>query len=172
MKKQTGFTLKELITVMIMIAVLGVVLFGGRAEAHHAPGHAEEDLYVVGMNYLCCSKHHAGSDATNETHHGLGVTLTLPRSGESMFRGSTLGIMEYNNSYGDSTWLLSISKEFWHPSENLHIGLGAGYVNGYGDHLGVPFGAWISFRYKWIVITTVPTEVTAIGLHIPIAAFK
>ena len=171
MRNQKGFTLKELIILLVIIAFIGV-LVAPRAEAHHAAGHAEDDLYVVGFNYLCCSKHRPGSDATNETHHGLGLTLTLPKNEESMFGGATFGVMTYENSHDKTSWLLSVSKEFWHPAENFHIGLGAGLVSGYEEELSAPFGAWLSLRYKWIVVTTVPTEVIAIGLHIPIAVFK
>ena len=68
MRNQKDPDLFELITVMIMIAVIGLLVFSGSVEAHHAAGHPEEDRYVVGLNYLCCSKHHNGMDL-NETHN-------------------------------------------------------------------------------------------------------
>lgn len=162
MKGSKGFTLKKLIVLLIAIAVLGI-LIAPKAEA------VEEDQYTVGLTYMCCSKH--TSEADNEQHNGVGLSLSLPES-DSMFGGATLGVMGYNNSHNQDSIMLYVSKEFWDIAEQVHIGVGAGIASGYQDEMAIPAAAWVHARYKWIVITHIPLTVTTIGLHIPLAAFK
>ena len=128
---------------------------------------AANDDYTFGIYYLCCSEHGPmDSDATNEVHNGLGLTLTLPES-DSITSKATFGITSYTNSHDKQSIMISVSKEFWNIADEVHIGLGAGIASGYQDHLSVPAAAWVSARYKWVVVTHVPLAVTTLGFHIP-----
>jgi len=146
------------------IAGIAMLLVSSSAQAEWELGHKSVDEVTWRLNYLGFSEHHGSSNTTNETHHGFGISATVPDN-------FTYGIMHYKNSYGDPSTLFSVSTELLHY-DDLHFGVGAGYVTGYGDNLSAPFLGFGTIRYKWVIINTVPSEVTAVGLTIPLEEIK
>ena len=171
MKRYNNKGNKTLLLILFIIAVVftgAVMIKPAQAEGRVGPETVLEnptvDDFVYRINYLGFSDHHSDSDTTNEEHHGFGMSVTLPNN-------ATYGFMRYKNSYGDMSTLLSISTEFLHY-DDWHFGVGGGYVSGYGDNLDSPLLGWGTIRYKWITVNTVPSEVTAIGLSIPLEDIK
>lgn len=162
--------MKQFMTLLALIYIAGAVLYPATASAEWKFGPQKVykdpavDDFVYRINYLGFSEHHGSTNTTNETHNGLGISVTLPNN-------MTFGYMNYTNSYDKNSNMLSLSTEFLHNG-NLHIGIGGGYVTGYEDEQEYPLLGWGSVRYKWLLITAVPGEVTAVGLTIPLEAIK
>ena len=109
----------------------------------------------VRLNTLAFSKHHSNHDY-NESHHGLGISYTTDKEW-------TFGYMHYRNSFGDASNIYYVARDLYQIGD-VNLGAGGGLVTGYD----FPAGAWVSARYKWLVISHVPFAVTTIGLSIPL----
>lgn len=120
---------------------------------------AAEPEFKYHLNLLPVSKHHGDTDTTNERHSGVGFSVTLPNN-------ATYGAMHYTNSYGDDGWMVSTSVK--QRDCNLCFGLGVGYAPAYKETDNSTILGWASVSYGWVTILTVPTEVTALVLSIPL----
>lgn len=113
------------------------------------------------LNLLPKSWHQGQTNATNERHKGVGLSVTLPN-------GITYGAMHYKNSFGDNGWMVSAAKEYEPLFGLIYPGIGMGYAPSYaksGHEVGL---VWVQLRYKWVTMMSAPGEVTAFVFSIPL----
>lgn len=140
-----------------MIGYLTVMLILVMVQS---PVQAEDDYeFKYRLNLLPWSTHHGDNDATNETHNGIGVSVTLPNN-------ATYGIMHFENSYGDEGFMFSLSAELEEDC-TVCFGVGIGFAPAYSESDNSPVLGWGSVRYKYVQLLVVPTEVTAVLFTIP-----
>ena len=106
------------------------------------------------------SWHHADRDGTNERHNGIGINARFDNR-------VSLGAMWYKNSYNDTGPLYSVSYEFLDDC-TLCPGIGGGYAPEYDKSDNSTVLGWVSLRYGWVTVLTVPTQVTTMILAFPI----
>jgi hypothetical protein len=95
------------------------------------------------------SEHFSGKEY-NETHKGIGISYD---TGEYIYSALT-----YRNSYDRDTIALTLGDR-WYEKGEFSIAGHAGYVTGYSDVIG----GFVTFRYKNIIVYSVPGVVTALG---------
>ena len=122
-------------------------------------GECKAEEFKYHLNLLPVSEHHGDTDTTNERHNGVGFSVTLPNN-------ATYGAMHFTNSYGDEGWMVSTSVK--QRDCNLCFGLGVGYAPAYEETDNSTIIGWASVSYGWVSLLTVPTEVTALVLSIPL----
>ncbi len=146
--------------------LLATAIYSGDIKASSAPVGSTIDLDTpptklkYNFNSVLFSKHHSGTGPYNENHYGFGLSVSVPDS-------YTYGIMRFKNSYSDMATLIYLGSEYGCLYQ-ICGGVGMGIVNGYKDHLKIPVAGWLTFRYKYIVVTTIPTSVTTIGFTVPL----
>lgn len=125
-------------------------------------GHANEEV-KLNLTYMPVSKHHGDTDTTNETHHGVGFNVGLD---DNPLR---VGYMFYENSYDDDSHFVYVGGEFG-CTDVIEVCFGAmgGYATGYEDHQQSSILGGLTARYKWVQLLTVPGEVTALIITVPI----
>jgi hypothetical protein len=75
--------------------------------------------------------------------------------------------MHFKNSYGDYGFVVSVSKELKTCFLDVCPGAGVGFAPSYRRSGNVPIIGWLSFRYKWVTVMTLPTEVTTVMVSVP-----
>ena len=118
------------------------------------------DQYQYKLNLLPVSYHNDRSADYNERHRGVGLSVTTPDH-------YTFGVMHYTNSQSRDGLLVSASMEF-HRNCSLCVGAGLGLAPAYAKDDLSPAVGWISFRYKWVSILSLPSVVTALVVSMPI----
>jgi len=146
-------TLSEVVRLFVAITVLGLAIMSFNSEA-------AELKYK--LNLLPKSWHHGSTNATNERHNGVGLSVTTP------WNGITYGAMHYKNSFGHNGYMVAISKEFKPFFGLLYPGIGAGYAPAYTKSGHKPGIAWIAIRYKWVTMMSAPGEVTTFVFSVPL----
>lgn len=144
-------TQSERIRLLIILIIIGLAFLSFNGEA-------SEKLNLK-LNFLPWSVHHGSTNATNERHKGIGLSITPNRF--------TYGIMYYENSFDDRGWMVSTSYQFRKVC-TVCIGVGAGYAPTYAESGHNVYLGWLSIRHKWVTLLTAPGEVTALMLSIPI----
>ena len=143
----------ERIRLLIIFIIVSSVLLMAQCEA-------SGDISYK-LNLLPKSWHHGSTNATNERHKGVGLSMTLPN-------GFTYGAMHYTNSFGDDGWMASISREYKPIFGVFYPGIGAGYAPAYTESGHKPAIAWVMLRYRWITMMSAPGEVTTFMFSIPL----
>jgi len=141
--------MKKLLTVLALLSSFAVS--------------AGDDGLKLHIDYLGFSYHHIEDpEVNNEEHHGFGFSLVEPSN------NARFGFIRYKNSYSDMSNLLWGSVEVG-SYKDVSFDIGGGLVSGYGDKLALgPVLGWATARYKWFYVNHIPTQVTAIGLSIPL----
>lgn len=146
-------TMSEGVRLLLICTVAGLAIMSFNSEA-------EELKYK--LNLLPKSWHHGSTNATNERHKGVGLSVTTP------WNGITYGAMHYTNSFGDDGFMVSISKEYKPVFGLFYPGIGAGYAPSYKESGHKPGIAWVQLRYKWVTMMSAPGEVTTFVFSIPL----
>lgn len=145
-------TLSEVARLVLIFVVLGLAIMSFNSEA----GELKYKL-----NLLPKSWHHGSTNATNERHEGVGLSVTMPN-------GYTYAAMHFKNSYGDNGWMIGASKEFKPLFGVIYPGFGVGYAPSYAESGHSTAIAWLAFRYRWVTMMTAPGEVTTFVFSIPL----
>ncbi len=134
---------------IILCVVMAFAIWTGDCRADHAEIH---------LNYLPWSEHHGDSDATNEDHNGVGLSVS--------WDNMTVGYMWYTNSYGDDGPLVHVTA--FQKKCELCLGLGTGWAPAYSESDHSPIIGWVAIKYGFVTVLTAPTEVTAAVFSIPL----
>jgi len=115
------------------------------------------------FNYLPVSKHHGDTNTTNEVHHGVGLSVSFSDN------PIQIGLMRYKNSYNNMSTFGYVGGEFACTSVVVICAGGmVGYATGYEDDQQSPLLGGLTLRYKWVQILSVPSEVTALIITVPL----
>ena len=147
---------------VFVIINLFILLVSSYAEAAEVSEPAE---YRFSLNLLPWSYHHGKRGGQfNERHKGVGFSIT------NLNTRVTYGLMHYKNSQRVDGFSLSWGKEF----KSLCVlqicpGIGAAWAPAYVfSGAATPFLGYLTFRYKFITIITLPGVVTTGTISIPL----